>query len=267
MSRPKGLPDYRNPPLNELVLGSQFAQYQGYTSVDAAGIAALFADEFPIIEEQPARPMGYETFGGTSQGAEFSIGFGPAIQHNRLWFLSQQGDRLLQFEPTGFWANWRRHNDTDTYPRYESIADHYITKHNLLSEHLKQRFEREMIVDQAEITYINIIPVSDFSDAGKWFRILDFPFPSTENLNLVFSEVVKDADNSPIARLHYGLAGVRSVEGDQKAIQLSLTYKGRPDSEDASALRTFLDGGRKEIVNRFTSITKSEAHEFWERQS
>ena len=47
MTRPDHLPDYSRPPLDEVVLGVQFASVPVYASVDAKGIWDLYRQEFP----------------------------------------------------------------------------------------------------------------------------------------------------------------------------------------------------------------------------
>ena len=122
-SRPADLPEFRAPPLSEFVVGVQFAPIPGYSSIDARAIWELFRSEFPIVQEQTPLPPQFETFGG-GQSSGFQIQFGTVAGPMRLWFVGEQNNHLLQFQPDRFLLNWRR-SDQGSYPRYEVIADRF----------------------------------------------------------------------------------------------------------------------------------------------
>ncbi len=54
--RPDHLPDFAEPPLDEVVLGVQFEPVSGYSAVYAKDIWELFRSEFPKVQEQPILP-------------------------------------------------------------------------------------------------------------------------------------------------------------------------------------------------------------------
>ena len=66
MKRPEHLPDFTDPPLDEVVIGVQFAPVPGYNSVHSMGIWELFQPEFPKVVEQPMIETQFETFGGSN---------------------------------------------------------------------------------------------------------------------------------------------------------------------------------------------------------
>jgi uncharacterized protein (TIGR04255 family) len=66
MRRPDHLPDFTDPPLDEVVLGVQFTPVPGYASVHSMKVWDLFRAEFPKVEELPALEPQFETFGGVS---------------------------------------------------------------------------------------------------------------------------------------------------------------------------------------------------------
>ena len=52
-SRPDHLPDFRKPPLNEVVLGVQFNEPAGYRLIRAFEVWSLFREVYPEVHEQP----------------------------------------------------------------------------------------------------------------------------------------------------------------------------------------------------------------------
>src|SRR4051794_13517866 len=63
VTRPETLPDFCTPPLNEVVVGVQFTPARGYQQIRAGEVWALFRSIFPKVEEFPALPPMFETFG------------------------------------------------------------------------------------------------------------------------------------------------------------------------------------------------------------
>lgn len=263
MPRPADLPDYSAPPLNELVLGVQFAPIPGYSTVDAGAIWELFRSEFPVVQEQPPLTPQFETFGGgPSSGVQ--IQFGPIMGPTRLWFITDQGDHLLQFQPDRLLLNWRQ-NGEGAYPRYEQIAKVFEECLGKLRDHVQTTKSHELDINQIEITYINIIPVEDVSEQSRWLQIMPaFEFP-IEAMSANFTEIAESDDGKPIARLHHNLRSVISIDGRSKAFQLDLTYRGKPTLPGIDGALELLGKGRVTIVKRFTELTTKEAHDAWKR--
>lgn len=261
--RPKHLPDFTSPPLDEVVLGVQFAQIPGYSSVDANAIWTLFKEDFPKVEEQPMLEPRFETFGGTNsqQGFQFQVGAGPV--GSRLWFLSTDENHLLQFQSDRFLVNWRKRPIPQPYPRFEEIAQRFEENMSALESHLETAFHHQMDVNQAELSYINIIPVSEFADVGRIFKFWDSGDIDVEGFNSIFNEVIHNSDGKPSARLTHEIQSVFASNDSRKFFRLSLTYRGKPDGNDIASAMKFIEAGRDKIVTRFGEITTDEAQERW----
>ena len=171
MARPEHLPDFTDPPLDEVVLGVQFSSVPGYASVYANDIWALFKEEFPSVQEHPILEPKFETFGGANPQPTVQFQIGPPPVGSRLWFISSDENNLLQFQADRFITNWRKRSNPQEYPRFEKIAEAFEENLNTLSEHFQKAFQYKLDINQAEIAYINIIPVGEFSDTGKWFKL------------------------------------------------------------------------------------------------
>lgn len=266
MNRPEHLPDFADPPLDEVVLGVQFAPVPDYASVYAWKVWELFKAEFPKVQELPLLETQFETFGGTNVQPSFQFHVGAPPVGSRLWFVSDDDNHLLQFQPDRFLTNWRKHPNPQPYPRFEGIAEAFVHNFETLAEHFASDFAYQIDINQAEVGYINIIPVEDFSQAGDWFSLWDGEHLNVEALTTSFNEVIRDAAGKPFARLKHEIQSVITVEGKRKAFKLSLTYKGKPAGNDISSAMEFLTAGREAIVVRFDHITTSKAHQIWGKQ-
>jgi uncharacterized protein (TIGR04255 family) len=264
MPPPYELPSFENPPLSEVALGIQFSPIPNYTLVDAQPVWRLFQDKFPEVSEQPPLAPQFETFGGAAPFSGVQFQFGPAIQSNRLWFVSADGSHLLQFQPDRFLTNWRKNDDQD-YPRFEIIVEKFKDNLHQLADYVKNIKNANLDVNQAEITYVNIIPIEDFDEFYKWLEVLNPVEFSLEALNLKFSEVVYEVNRNPIARMHHDLQTVVALDGQSKALQFSLTYRGKPNDSEIESVLDFLGNGRLAIIKRFVELTTNEAHKKWGR--
>lgn len=263
MRRPAHLPDFVEPPLDEVVLGVQFAPVSGYASVHSMKVWDLFKAEFPKVQEWPVLEPQFETFGGMNAQAGPRIQVGAFPVGSRLWFLSDDENHLIQFQPDRFITNWRREPNTRPYPRFEGLAEAFEKNVGKLAGHFESDFDYRVNINQAEVAYINIIPVDSFSDAGQWFELWNGGAFEVEALNTSFNEVIKGADDKPFARLSHQIQSVLAADGKQRAFRLSLTFKGKPAGSDIESAMAFLATGRDAIVTRFGEITTKEAQRTW----
>lgn len=263
MPRPAHLPDFANPPLDEVVLGVQFAPVPAYSAVDARDVWELFRAEFPKVQELPLLMPQFETFGGANLQASFQFQLGAPPVGSRLWFLTNDENHLLQFQPDRFVTNWRKRPIPQPYPRFEAIAEAFASNLSTLANHFASKFDYPIDINQAEVAYINIIPVEDFSHAGKWFSLWNDLVLNIEVLNASFNEIIRDNIGNSHARLSHTIQSAFASDGTHKAFKLSFAFRGKPSGTDIPSAMQFLTQGREAIVMRFKKITTSEAHKVW----
>lgn len=268
MSRPDNLPDYQNPPLNEVVLGVQFAPAQGYQQIRAGEVWELYRANFPFVEEQPPLPPAFETFGLPFQANAFNFGLVAGAMHDRFWFLSQNKEELIQFQQDRLLHNWRKVTDRDnTYSRFEKIIVDFETELHCLERYFDGISPQRLKCNQAEISYTNHISLDregSPSHAGDWLRIFNFGDYEPDDVSLVARRALRDSTGTPYGRMIYEVS-TASIPGAGRLLVVTLMVRGAPlDSSIASAL-DFLKRGRDVIVEEFTSITTDSAHELWRR--
>lgn len=266
MKPPMKLPGYNKPPLDEVVLGVQFAPISGYKSVHSSMVWELFKEDFPKVQELPLTESQFETFGGMNIQPNFQFQVGGPPVGSRLWFLTADDSHILQFQPDRIVTNWRKAKSVQDYPRFEGIASSFKSNLQTLVDFVRSFFDYDVDINQAEVVYVNIIPVEHFSEMGEWFSIWCCDNLDVESFSSSFTEVILDESNKPYARLKYEISSVFSNDGSVKAFRLSLTFKGKPVENDIESAMKFIATGRETIVSRFDQITTDKAHKIWEKQ-
>lgn len=262
--RPKHLPNFELPPLDEVVIGVQFARPANYTSINAKDVWNLFKDKYPTVEEHPPLAPSFEMFGGSTTPSTFRLQLQPTPLISRLWFISKDRSHLIQFQTDRFLLNWRRQPQGSNYPHFESIADSFEKHFGALRDFFKDSISNNIIINQAEVSYINVIPIEKYTQAEEFFSFLTITNDS-ESFNFQTTEVIKDQDGKPYARLFQELQSVTTLDGKSRAFNLSLTFRGKPSGNEIADTVPFIFAGREKIVTRFTAATTNGAHSIWKQ--
>ena len=261
--RPDDLPDFRKPPLHEVVIGIQFNPPKKYQQIYANEVWGLFRAEYSEVEEHDAIPPSFETFGLPSKGQHLSLTVGPV--HSRFWFVRPNGDELIQFQGDRLIHNWRKVGDEkNEYPRFESMIQRFHGEIGQLESYVNGLSPQTLVISQCEISYINhILLIDEAPNASDWLCFLEFGGEEADDFSVVFREVIS-AEDKPYARLTCDARlGVKSDQ--QRIIQLTLTVRGFPRGSDVDSALEFMSKGRDLIVRKFADITTPAAHIKWER--
>lgn len=172
----------------------------------------------------------------------------------------------MQFQPDRMVTNWRKAKNTQNYPRFEGIAKSFSGNLLALSDFSESACGQKIDINQAEVVYVNIIPVDDFSRIGDWLGLWHCDGLDVESFSTSFTEVVLDEAGKPCARLKYDIQSVHTPDGKNKAFKLSLTFRGKPVDNDIESAMSFIGTGREHIVSRFDKITTKHAHQLWGKQ-
>ncbi len=172
MKRPDDLADFLDPPLNEVVVGVQFEPIQNFSAVKLGEVYGLYSAEFPTVEEHPPLEPRIETFGGLRGSPQVSVAIGPPPIRPRLWFASEDDDHLLQVQEDRLMLNWRKRSSGGTYPHFEGVLKKFESSLSKLGTYFSKNGET-LKINQAEVTYVNILPVDEFSEIGDWIGIVN----------------------------------------------------------------------------------------------
>lgn len=266
--RADALPDFTNPPLNEVVLGVQFAALAGAHPFLAANVWSLFRSDFPHVEEQPPLAPQFEVFGGAEQqlrGPQIRFGFGMPSQP-RYWFLAPNRDELIQYQPDRLLHNWRKVGDgSNAYPRFEAMIKKFEHELSVLDQYTKKHLASNITINQCEISYINTIDTSTDCTPSRWLKLLNFYADEADDgFSLVCRRIIKGENGKPMARLQIEAGTARTADG-KDVIALNLTVRGTPKGGSIAESVQFLTESRKEIAMAFISITTELAQRDWGR--
>lgn len=261
------LPDFADPPIDEVVLGIQFDAIPAFRAVNTFQVWELFREEFPKVEDVPSLEPQLEIFGGSQPRASFA--FGPMSLRPRSWFISSDDTHLIQFQDDRLLLNWRKRPAAlgagHPYPRYESIADRFVSCIDRLGEFFSKTFGEKLRITQAEVSYINTIMMPELSCIGEYLNFIDVSAIEPESFAASFVERVSEPSGKNVARMYHELQ--TTPPGAQvTAARFTLTVRGKPSDGTSTSARQFLDLGRRRIVTRFCELTTSAAQEKWGRQ-
>jgi uncharacterized protein (TIGR04255 family) len=264
VTRPADLPDYNNPPVNEVVIGIQFNP----TAITGAHIGLFWEglrDEFPKASEQPPLESRIESF----QPHRFSA---PVLElsswrGSRHWLTSEDDVQLIQIQADRLFYNWRRGQNNATYPHFESLQERFWSVAEKWSAFLKE-IEKPLRLTQWEVSYINHI----LTPGGQptladvlsfWGGELDLAMGGPAEAGRMEAQKILTENNSPWARMYINIT--TAIRGDQiPLIAFELTVRGPPGDEDAwNVTHDRLLKGRHQIVTAFDALTTEKMHAIW----
>ena len=262
------LPDFLNPPLNEVVLGVQFNPPMGYQQIRVGEVWRVFQGKFPEVQEHPPLPPSFETFGLPQQIRPVGhLNFSAGAIHDRFWFLREDGEELIQFQQDRLQHNWRKVGDhSNEYPRFQSMAMRFHEELDELQAYFASLTPQALVINQCEISYINYISADqgEIIKPSDWLRFISFAERNPEDFAVVFHEVILDESGKPCARLICD--GSLSAKADgQRIVFLNLTVRGAPNGSDIQSAVEFIARGHELIVRKFAMVTTEEAHKKWGR--
>jgi uncharacterized protein (TIGR04255 family) len=261
------LPDFKKPPLDEVVMGIQFPPPQNYDDRRVAQVWESVRSDLPKYEEQMRLDPVFEVFGapGLSVPPMMHIEFGSAafgpFGRKRYWFIAEDETHLLQYQDDRLLFNWRRRPGNEAYPRFDSILPRY---EQILRNLSPAGIFADGTIRQVEVSYINMITLEGSTNIADWLTLVRPTSLEIDSLNSIFSEAVRDANGGPVARLHHEF-GLLARRDGARWLRLAMTFRGPAPPGNIEDALEFLQFGRKHILNRFVELTTDQAHKLWER--
>lgn len=270
LTRPSDLPDFERPPVNEVVLSLQFASLEQLKSAHIGFLWAKLKERYPVVTEHaPIDPV-FETFGAPKGALQTQISFqqftSPPLP--RYWFEAPEGS-LFQVQQDRIIYNWRRRESP--YPRYEALREEFAKNLATFEEFLREQDLGSVRFNQSEISYINTIdlpggddPHAAIEQVTSVWQKLDTDDRDLEDVFFRARYLMRKAGD-PYARLHVTLLPAVRTATQAHVVRLEMTFRGKPESEDATTAFALLDDGRAAIVRAFAQMTTPEMHKHWGR--
>jgi uncharacterized protein (TIGR04255 family) len=255
------LPNYKKPPVNEVVCGMRFHTPDKIRIPHIGLLWDKFRQDYPNIQHAP--PI------ATSKG-EILIDSETGLPLQRVWFINRLNDQLIQFQFDRFYFNWRRRKDV--YPRYPYVIKNFENVLNTIVNFFIEFEFGEIKPIEYELTYINHIQKGQewntaddlpriFSDFA-WRQTTGRFFPSPENVTWQANFTLPEKKGNLVVNLKQAIR----TEDKVPLLVLELTARGLGESTNKIAVREWFDLAHEWIVRGFTDLTTSEIHRFWERE-
>lgn len=269
------LPEFGKPPLVEVAMSVQFEPIAGLHTPQIGLLWQEYRDRFPKTEEHPPLEPVFEVFALRPKPrakARFEILSAPPVP--RCWFLTAEGDGLIQVQNDRFVHNWRRISEAEAYPRFDTIRTVFEKELGFFKAIVENNASGEFQPNQVEVTYVNHIVAGEgwrtHADLGAIItmispRVTDAFAPEVEDCGLTARFVMRHENGEPIGRLHVAVEPSYRAEDDTPMFVVTLTARGRPLEESIEGVMKFLDLGRDWVVRMFATITTPEMHSLWER--
>ena len=249
------LPDYNNPPVNEVVFGVQYQKIDRFQTPHTGLLwEKLDREKFPKCQEMPPINHILETPDGTV-GSTSTIELFERPPFPRLLFFNSPGDQLIQVQQDRFLRNWRKLKPGDKYPRFITLYPEFKKSWEFFKSFLKDMNLPEPVPDQYELTYVNQITQGEGwekpADIDKVFR--DFkcdvkerflPEPETLSWRKIYRLP------NQMGRLHTSLKTASTKEG-KRVMLFELTARGF----GSVSIDDWFEMGREWIVRGFADLT------------
>ena len=142
--------DFERPPIVEVAVGVGFTPITAFTAPYFGRFWDVLGPDFPNCEQKNPilrnPPL-----------SVVDLGDAPI----RCWLLSKSGDRLVQLQNDALIFNWRRQEASAAYPEYTSIKPEFLKQLDHFSDFVKDQFGIALAFNRYELTYVNLIPVTD----------------------------------------------------------------------------------------------------------
>ena len=152
-----GLPDFIQPPVDEVALSFQFAPIRGFGVPHFGLYWERIRSEYPQFEIQPPIPNVTEQLASSlTFGRQIGLAF-HTVPEVRSWFLDHTGNQLNQVQLDRFVHNWRKITGTEAYPRYPVLRQRAAKEWGRFCDFLRDENLEHPKINQCEVTYVNNI--------------------------------------------------------------------------------------------------------------
>ena len=265
----KELPEYGNPPVNEVVCGILFERIDKLLNPYLGTLWEKYKPEYSECREvAPLLPV-IENFNRPSQQGQY-IDVPPLP---RTWFIHSSGNGIIQVQRDRFLHNWRQIRPEDAYPRYHSVIDMFRTHLSKFTEFLDENGLGTVTPLQYELTYINHIMKGEgwksISDVGQvfpnfsWHAAKTDFLPAPDSINWHTSFPLPDRSG----RLHTRIQTVIRRDDETPLMRFELTARGIGEYKTLDTIWSWFELAHEWVVRGFADLTDPQVQkDVWRRQ-
>lgn len=260
-----GGPDFLAPPVVEVVVSVGFNPLPRLRTIALGQLwDSKFKASFPRVEEQPPFRMPVERLDKVPSRPSVTFQVSKSAPLPRLLFLNQDGTEVVQVQNDWFARNWRKTVAGSDYPRYTAMRDRFESDLRTFVDYLARHNLGGFVPIQCEISYVNqVLGTNDIADViGIITGQANKQLPRPEATRLSTQFLISDGERA-IGRLHVSAnPAVRNSDGTQIVV-VTVTARGRPDTEDVDGVLSFLDIGASWALRGFLGLTRPKMQQLW----
>jgi len=266
------LPEYDNPPLNEVVCGILFQRLDELLNPFLGILWEKYKPEYAHCQEvAPILPI-IESFDRPAQTKHQFIDVDAPLLP-RTWFVHVGGNGVIQIQRDRFHHNWRKVQPDDEYPRYQPVISMFRSHLMTFTQFVEDQKLGVVTPLQYELTYINHIAQGEgwetLGDIGNLFpslslqagkdRFLSFP----ESINWQASFILPDR----AGRLHTKLQSAIRRDDGRPLLVFELTARGIGNYTALGTMWDWFDLAHQWVVQGFTDLTAPQVQQdIWRRR-
>lgn len=255
--------EYTSPPVGEVALGVQFEPIVQLDGIEIGRLSLPWSTDFPIHLEQPSLPHMLPP--GPTIPSSIQIGF--IQQPRRYWFLDKKNEILLQLQNDRIILNWRKINESSSYPRYEELKKLFKEKFNEVNEFVTSQKLGEIKIDLVDLEYTNFISPTngesiELEKIVNFWKSLDthkLGNPEVFNIDLQFD---LQNEKSSFSKMIIVLQPFQRPDGDLKVL-MKIRVVSTPQTSDFKSGLEALDTAHSSIIASFDELMLDEMHKTW----
>lgn len=166
------LPSFSKPPVVEVALAAYFSPPLRLQSVHLGRLWQEWRDRYPRSEDQtPLPPTREEASESRTQNLAFQLNFG--VPGSRVWFINEKGSHMVQIQNDRLVHNWKHVLSENEYPRYATLRPTFERELSDFSSFVTSFGLPRPVFNQAELTYVNLVPMADLGADTEFDRLLE----------------------------------------------------------------------------------------------
>jgi uncharacterized protein (TIGR04255 family) len=267
-------PNFKNPPIVELVLGVQFSPLTKLTSGHFGLFWKSFGDEWWDPSDAAPLEDQFELFDRPrwSRPSGIQVRLQTAPKPGRFLLGNKNGDRLIQLQATRFHFNWRKR--ADFYPSYKKLIVEFESTFGRFEKCAADLGLGSIIPNQWELTYVDAFPRAEYwQTPGDWSRVLPGLFGNlfpTDDLKLQLENRAAEwcyELGGQLGRLYVSAKSGKWFDQTDDALLLQMTARGPVGKGGVDTLRQGLDLGHNAAFGAFLHVVSKASQDRWGIQS
>ena len=259
----KSLPNYSNPPVIEVVCGIRFKKIEKFKVPHLGLFWQQIREAFPVCQHAP--PLGF-----SPEQIDLSNGFPFPLP--RIWFINEQKNGLIQLQNDRFHYNWRKIQQDESYPRYQTVINAFTNNLAIFQKYLQDENLGKFEPIECELTYLNHIfkgegweSVTDLNQIVpdyNWFSKEKEFLPEPINIGWRTTFVLPEDRGRLVVKFDQGN---RKVDNYPVFI-LNFTAQGLGADKSMDSIWSWFELAHEWIVRGFTDLTHPEIQKtIWDR--